>query len=121
MISIPADAEPVVPIPERTPRAVRAAVARLDPGSLPRFESEWTAATALARDEYSVMPVQLFIERWWLWAAVRRWPELAERLRACERRAAGTADLADARAASVEIGEILGVAAHAAGALSGVP
>lgn len=114
MISIPAGAESVVPMPERTPRAVRAAVARLDPGTLPRFEAEWTAATAQARDEYSTLPVLHFTEKWWLWVAVRRWPELAERLRECERRAAEARDLAAARAASAEIGEILRVAASAA-------
>jgi hypothetical protein len=94
--------------------AVRAAVARLDVTVLPRFEAEWTAATAQARDEYSIMPVRHFIEKWWLWVAVRRWPGLASRLRACERRSAEAADLAEARAASAEIGEILRVAADAA-------
>lgn len=107
MISIPAGAEPAVPMPERTPRAVRAAVARLDPGTLPRFEAEWTAVTAQARDEYSVMPVQHFTEKWHLWVAVRRRPELAARLHECERLAAEAVDLTDARAASAEIGEIL--------------
>lgn len=113
-VSIPAGAQPVVPQPERTPVAVRAAVARLNVTVLPRFEDEWTAATARARDEYSVMPVRHFIEKWWLWVAVRRWPELAARLRECERRSAEAADLAEARAASAEIGEILRVAADAA-------
>jgi Family of unknown function (DUF6247) len=114
VISIPAGAEPAVPMPERTPRAVRAAVARLDAGVLPRFEAEWTAATAQARDEYSTLPVRHFTEKWHLWVAVRRWPELAGRLRECERRAAEAGNLAEARAASAEIGEILQAAASAA-------
>jgi hypothetical protein len=63
-MSIPAGAEPVIPMPERTPVAIRAAVARLDVAALTRFEVEWMAATALARDEYSVMPVQHFTEKW---------------------------------------------------------
>ena len=104
----------MVPMPERTPVAIRAAVARLDVAVLPRFEAEWTAATAQARDEYSVMPVQHFTEKWWLWVAVRRWPELAAQLRECERRAAAADDLVDARAASAEIGEILRAAVDAA-------
>jgi len=104
----------VVPMPERTPVAIRAAVARLDVPVLSRFEAEWTAATAQARDEYSVMPVLHFVEKWWLWVAVRRWPELAARLRECERRAATADDLMAARAASAEIGEILRAAADAA-------
>lgn len=101
-------------MPERTPAAIRAAVGRLDVAVLPRFEAEWTSATARARDEYSVMPVQHFTEKWWLWVAVRRWPELAAQLVACERRAAAAADLAEARAAASAIGEILRVAADAA-------
>ena len=85
------------------------------PAGVPhRFEAEWTAATAQARDEYSVMPVQHFVEKWWLWVAVHRWPELAVQLRECERRAAVADDLADARAVSAEIGQILRVAADAA-------
>jgi hypothetical protein len=114
MNSIPAGAVPVLSMPERTPVAIRAAVGRLDVAALPRFETEWTAATAQARDEYSVMPVQHFTEKWWLWVAVCRWPELAARLRECERRAADAGSLADARAASAEIGEVLRVAAEAA-------
>ncbi len=113
MNSIPAGAEPVVPMPERTPVAIRAAVGRLDVAVLPRFEAEWTAATAQARDEYSVMPVHHFTEKWWLWVAVSRWPGLASQLRQCERRAAAAGNLADARAASAEIGEILRAAAEA--------
>lgn len=114
MNSIPAGAVPVVPMPERTPVAIRAAVGRLDVAALPRFETEWTAATVQARDEYSVMPVQHFTEKWWLWVAVRRWSELTAQLHEWERRAATAGDLAEARAASSEIAEILRVAADAA-------
>jgi hypothetical protein len=103
-------------MPERTPAAVRAAVARLDAQALTRFETEWAAATSQARDEYSVMPVQRFTETWWLWVAVRRLPGLAGRLRECERRAAAAGNLAAARAASAEIGEILREASDAAAA-----
>jgi hypothetical protein len=45
-----------VPVPPREPAALRAAVARLDPAALARFEADWTAATARARDEYSLLP-----------------------------------------------------------------
>lgn len=113
-MSIPAGAEPVIPMPERTPLAIRTAVARLDVAALPRFEAEWTTATTLARDECSVMPVRHFTEKWWLWVAIRRRPDLAAQLRECERRAAAAGDLADARAASAEIGEILRAAEAAA-------
>jgi hypothetical protein len=42
--------QPVVPLPGREPAAIRAAVAQLDPEALTRFEADWTAATARARD-----------------------------------------------------------------------
>lgn len=113
-VSIPAGAQPVMPQPERTPAAVRAAAAWLDAAVLPRLEAEWTAATAQALNEYSIIPLEQFTEKWWLWSAVRRWPVLAARLRECELRAAEAASPAEARAASAEIGEILRVAADAA-------
>jgi hypothetical protein len=83
--------QPVVPLPDREPAAIRAAVARLDPAALARFEADWTAATARARDEYSLFPARYFVEHWFNWVAVARWPELA----------------AERRAAAVEISQIL--------------
>jgi hypothetical protein len=108
MISMPADGQPpVMPLPERDPVALRAAVAKLDVAALARFESDWTAATARARDEYSLMPARYFVEHWWTWVAVERWPALAARLRECERVVAESADRAARRAAAAEISEIL--------------
>lgn len=99
--------EPVVPLPEREPAALRAAVARLDPAALPRFEADWTAATARARDEYSLLPARYFVEHWFSWVAVERWPELAARLRACERVVVESPDRGERRAAAAEISQIL--------------
>jgi hypothetical protein len=99
--------QPVVPLPEREPAALRAAVARLDPAALARFEADWTAATARARDEYSLLPARHFIEHWFSWVAVERWPQLAARLRACERIVAESPDRAERRAAASEISQIL--------------
>jgi hypothetical protein len=99
--------QPVVPLPDREPAAIRAAVARLDLAALARFEAGWTAATARARDEYSLLPARYFVEHWFSWVAVARWPELAARLRACERVVAGSPDRAERRAAAVEISQIL--------------
>jgi Family of unknown function (DUF6247) len=99
--------QPVVPLPEREPAAIRAAVARLDPAALARFEADWTAATARARDEYSLLPARYFVEHWFNWVAVARWPELATRLRACERIVAESPDRAQRREAAAEISQIL--------------
>ena len=99
--------QPVVPLPAREPAALRAAVARLDPAALARFEADWTAATARARDEYSLLPARYFVEHWFSWVAVERWPQLAARLRACERIVAESPDRAERRAAAAEISQIL--------------
>ena len=99
--------QPTVPLPEREPAALRAAVARLDPAALERFEADWTAATARARDEYSMLPARYFVERWFSWVAVERWPQLAARLHACECIVAESPDRAERRAAAAEIGQIL--------------
>jgi Family of unknown function (DUF6247) len=98
---------PVVPPPERDPAALRTAVARLDPAALAKFEVDWTAATARARDEYSLLPARHFVEHWASWVAVQRWPVLAARMRSCERLIAESQDRAERRAAAVEISQIL--------------
>jgi len=99
--------QPVVPLPAREPAALRKAVARLDPAALARFEADWTAATSRARDEYSLLPARYFVEHWFSWVAVQRWPDLAARLRACERIVAESPDRAERRAAAAEISRIL--------------
>ena len=79
----------------------------LDPAALARFEADWTAATARARDEYSLLPARYFVEHWFNWVAVARWPELASRLRACERIVAESPNRAERREAAAEISQIL--------------
>jgi Family of unknown function (DUF6247) len=101
------EGQPVVPLPAREPAALRAAVARLDLAALARFEADWTAATARARDEYSLLPARYFVEHWFTWVCVERWPALAARLRACERIVAESADRSERRAAAAEISQIL--------------
>lgn len=106
--------QPVIPLPERNPASLRAAVAHLNPAALAKFEADWTAATARARDEYSLLPARYFVEHWWSWVAVERWPHLAARLHACERLVAESPDHAERRAAAAEIGDIFRQAADTA-------
>jgi hypothetical protein len=108
MDSVPANGQqPVIPLPDRNPAALRTAVARIDPAALAKFEADWTAATSRARDEYSLLPTRHFVEHWWSWVSVERWPHLAARLHACERIVAQSDDRAARRAAAAEIGSIL--------------
>ena len=72
-----------------------------------RSRTDRSAATAQAREGYSLMPARYFVEHWWTWVAVERWPALAARLRDCERIVAESADRNARRAAAAEISEIL--------------
>ena len=113
-LSIPAGAQPVLPQPERTPVAIRASIARLDSAALARFEEDWAATMARAREEYSVLPVRHLVEHWWCgWPSPdgRRWrPGYGNASRSWPQ----SDDRATRRAASAEIGAILETAAQAA-------
>lgn len=100
-------AEPLIPMPEKSPAALRIAVARLDPEALPTFDAHWTDAMVQARDEYSLLPGRHFVDHWWAWVAVQRWPERAARFRECEQIVETSEDRAARRAASAELGRIL--------------
>lgn len=112
-VGIPAGARPVVPRPERTPAAIRAAMAGLGPAGLARFEQNCAVTMTRVREGRSVLPALRLVEHWWTWAAVARWPSPAE-LRECERVVAGSGDRAARSAASAQIGAVLETAAAAA-------
>ncbi|AWS40174.1 DUF6247 family protein [Streptosporangium sp. 'caverna'] len=50
------------PVPERTPKAIRAALA---PQHVEAFDREYRAAMAQATEELDLAPALDFIERWW--------------------------------------------------------
>jgi len=54
-----------------------------------------------------LLPARHFVEHWWSWVAVERWPQMAARLHACEKIVAESDDHAARRAAAAEIGNIL--------------
>ncbi|GAB3499424.1 DUF6247 family protein [Nocardiopsis coralliicola] len=98
---------PVIAMPKKTPAGLRSAVARLEPEALEAFDAHWASSMDQARNEYSLVPVRHFIEHWWTWVAVIRWPERAQRMRQCQRIVADSEDRAERRAAAGEIGLIL--------------
>lgn len=100
-------AGPLIPMPDRNPAALRVAVARLNPEALPKFDTHWAEAMNQARDEFSLLPGRHFVDHWWAWVAVQRWPERAARFRACEHTVATSDDKDTRRAASAELGRIL--------------
>jgi hypothetical protein len=61
-----------------------------------------------------LLPARYFVEHWFSWVAVERWPVLAARLHACERIVAESTDRAERRAAAAEISQILQQAVTAA-------
>ncbi len=107
----PHDGDPLIPMPDKTPAALRVAVTRLDPaGALPQFDRHWEEATREARDTFTLTPCRAFLEHWFTWVAVHRLPTLAARLTECERIVATSDDRAERRAAAAEISRILATA-----------
>ncbi|WP_406169290.1 DUF6247 family protein [Streptomyces sp. NBC_00996] len=98
---------PLIPMPEKTPAALRVAVGRLDATAVTKFDAHWETVMGQARDEYSILPARHFTEHWWTWVAVTRWPARAARFRELEKIAAESADRSERRAAAAELGRIL--------------
>ena len=111
----PYDGDPLIPMPDKTPAALRVAVTRLDPANaLPQFDKHWEEATREARDSFTLTPCRAFLEHWFVWVAVHRLPAVAARLTECERIVAASDDRADRRAAAAEISRILADAQESA-------
>ncbi|MEU5345049.1 DUF6247 family protein [Streptomyces sp. NPDC020766] len=80
---------------ERTPKALRRAIAEDAPQFLPDFDKHWQRAIA---DTYDLGPVPAFVARWWCEYAIARDPGLDARVRDLYRRAEDTADFSEAQA-----------------------
>ncbi|WP_037678729.1 DUF6247 family protein [Streptomyces griseus] len=98
------DADPVIPpMPERTPKALREAIAEHAPVLLPDFDEHWKWAIA---DTYDLGPVPAFMARWWGGYAIARDPRLDAHVQDLEHRAAESTDIAEARALLEEVAKI---------------
>jgi hypothetical protein len=75
---------PLVPRPERTPTALRIALAQVAPHRLPDMERQKDEAIALAARTGSLGPITQFLEAWALAIEIARVPSTAARLRAAE-------------------------------------
>ncbi|MXM68930.1 hypothetical protein GR925_37430 [Streptomyces sp. HUCO-GS316] len=104
---------PRIPMPEKNPAALRVAVGRLDPGALAQFDQQWDEAMRQARDEYTLTPPRAFVEHWWSWVGVARYPQRLARFRECERIVSESDDRAERRAAATELASILAEAVAA--------
>jgi hypothetical protein len=99
-----AELDPVVPpMPERTPKALREAIAEHTPKLLPDFDEHWKWAIA---DTFDLGPVPAFVAFWWGEYAIARDPELDAHVHDLERRAAESTETAEAKALLEEASKI---------------
>src|SRR5262249_20713116 len=105
------DDGPIIDMPEFTPAALRLAVERLSPVSIPAFHRSLETAATQASTRGTLAPLRALCPRWALFVALRRWPARAARLHELEKIVAdqGT-DSATREAAHLEIGEIAAAA-----------
>ncbi|WHM40808.1 hypothetical protein [Streptomyces sp. BPTC-684] len=88
---------------ERSPKALRAAIATHTPALLADFDAQWKRDIA---DAYDIAPVPAFLARWWGEYAIARDPLLEERVNRLEDEAAETTDLPRAKALLEEAGHL---------------
>lgn len=99
-----ADSAPIIPpMPERTPQALREAIAADTPGLLPDFEAHWRRAIG---DTYDLGPVPAFVARWWCEYAIARDPKLDAHVAELQRRAADATDITEVKALLDEVARI---------------
>lgn len=75
---------PLIPMPELTPDALRAAVARIAPSRVPALTQHLFEATTNAQQTQSLAPLRAFVHSWAVFVAIERHPERAARLRELE-------------------------------------
>lgn len=76
---------PLIPMPELTPDALRAAVARIAPSRIPALTQHLFEATTNAQQTQSLAPLRAFVHSWAVFVAIERHPERAARFRELER------------------------------------
>ncbi|MEV7238758.1 hypothetical protein AB0N06_34020 [Streptomyces sp. NPDC051020] len=77
-------AGPLIPRPQRTPAALRIAVAQLAPHRLGEMEQQKDAAIVLAAETGSLGPIMQFLESWAVAVEIARLPVAATRLHSAE-------------------------------------
>ncbi|WP_393082068.1 DUF6247 family protein [Streptomyces sp. LN704] len=97
-------------MPERTPKALRDAIAQHAPKLLVDFDRHWRRDIA---DAYDLAPVPAFMARWWSEYALARDPHLEARVHRLEDEAAQAPDYAQGKALVEEAGRIRRSAAGA--------
>jgi len=91
------------PMPERTPKALRAAIEQHTPKLLPDFDRNWREKIA---ETYDLAPLPAFMTRWWAEFALARDPQLEARVHRLEDEAAESTDNAHAKSLVEEAGRL---------------
>ncbi|WP_432190343.1 hypothetical protein [Streptomyces sp. Tue6028] len=93
----------VPPMPEKTPKALRAAIAQHAPKLLVDFDRHWRRDIA---DAYDLAPVPAFMARWWGEYALARDPRLETKVHCLEDDADREPDFDRAKAMIEEAGRL---------------
>ncbi|MFF7982400.1 DUF6247 family protein [Streptomyces sp. NPDC007901] len=96
----------IPPMPERTPKALRAAIAEHAPVLLPDFDRHWKRAISSSADTFNLPPVPAFMAFWWGEYALARDPRLDAHVHDLELRASESTEGAEARALLEEASKI---------------
>ncbi|ARX83373.1 MULTISPECIES: hypothetical protein [Streptomyces] len=75
---------PLIPMPELTPDALRAAVAKIAPSRVPELTRHLFEATTNAQQTQSIAPLRTFVHSWAVFVAIERHPQRAARMRELE-------------------------------------
>ncbi|WP_406114805.1 hypothetical protein [Streptomyces sp. NBC_01014] len=75
---------PLIPRPDRTPAALRVALAQVAPHRLAEMERQKDEAIALAAQTDSLGPIVQFLESWAVVIEIARFPVVAARLHSAE-------------------------------------
>jgi hypothetical protein len=90
-------------MPDKTPKALRAAIAEYAPQLLVDFDRHWRRDIA---DAYDLAPVPAFLARWWGEYAIARDPHLEARVHGLEDGADEEPDYALAKSMMEEAGRL---------------
>ncbi|WP_237405017.1 hypothetical protein [Actinacidiphila reveromycinica] len=96
--------DPLIPMPELTPEALRAAVEVIAPHRLPTLTAHLFQAASSAQQIQSLDPLRAFVHSWAVFVAINRHPKRAARFRELEQIVETSAS--DALAAVKEINSI---------------
>lgn len=88
-------AHDVPPMPARTPKALREAIAQHASQLLPDFDEHGKRAIA---DAYGIGPLPAFMARWWVEYSIARDPELDAHVTDLHHRAAESTDIDEVKA-----------------------